>query len=1013
MPRRILAGAFAACLLLSGGGISAYAQNTRTATQQSGICVGKIFDQNGEPVVGAAVKVAGSPTGAISDINGSFSLAGVKKGDKVEVSALGYSPASKVWDGSEELYFTLTEEANALNELVVVGYGTQKKANLTGAVSSVNASQIEDRAVSSVSTALAGQMPGVVVVQSSGAPGGQTGAITIRGNNTINSASPLVIVDGVPGSMNNIDPQDIESVSVLKDAASAAIYGVQAANGVILITTKKGKLNTAATVQYSGSVSWVRPTTHLHKVNAQQHDMLYREAMLNVNPSADVSAFDARLQQYANGQLDPAGFDWYGQTFKGSATETQHTVQVSGGSANTTYMASLGYVYQGGLLDQINYNRYNGRMNLDSKIKPWVAFGMQASYYRGIQKDGYTGFNSIMQHCNRLNATMQGFDKEGNYLAPNGFQNPIAESDYRTGHQRTTDDQLSTNLYLNITPIEGLVIRPLFSWRHDYRETYNYKKILYYDGTYNNGDNGTRAGSHNYYNWDWYTYQVTVNYNKTIGVHSFGILGGYEGQKYTYHYTTASRSGGGDNDLTGVLNTLDTGAWKNDDNAVGLNRRSWFGRLTYDFAGRYLLEANLRADASSRFPKENRWGYFPAVSAGWRFSSEAFMEGASSWLSNGKIRLGWGRTGNEEITDYYPGVATYGYTDPVINGTKFMSLYPVSANTNLKWATVTNMEIGLDLGLLNNRITFEGSVYHRKTSDMLLTLPVLGALGIDAPPQNAGEVVNKGIDITAAYRDRAGDWTYGVTVNVGYNHNEITELAGQDGENPDNKKTWFLTGKPIGSYYGYLCDGIFKNEAEVKAGPLRTGRELPGNLRYKDLDGDGKITPEDRTVIGKMNPSWMGGVNIDAGWKGFDLSMLWQGAFDFNRYMDGEASQAFYNNGTALDWQLDRWTPENPNGNYPRLYPNASDSPDVNNNNSFWCEDASYVRLKNLTIGYTMPVALTERLGINKVRLFLTGENLLTFSKLYDKDIDPEAPQGRGAFYSNVKKLSLGLKITF
>ncbi len=248
---------------------------------------------------------------------------------------------------------------------------------------------------------------------------------------------------------------------------------------------------------------------------------------------------------------------------------------------------------------------------------------------------------------------------------------------------------------------------------------------------------------------------------------------------------------------------------------------------------------------------------------------------------------------------------------------------------------------------------------------------------------------------------------------MGYNHNEITELAGQDGENPDNKKTWFLTGQPIGSYYGYLCDGIFKDEAEVKAGPLRTGKELPGNLRYKDINGDGKITPEDRTVIGKMNPSWMGGINIDAGWKGFDLSMLWQGAFDYERYMEAEASQAFYNGAGALEWQIDRWTPQNPNGTYPRLYPNSTSSPDVNNNNSFWCEDASYVRLKNLTIGYTVPLRLTEKIGVSKVRVFITGENLLTFSKLYDKDIDPEAPQGRGAFYSNVKKLSLGLKLTF
>lgn len=1017
MPNRILAGAFAAALLLSGGGYYANAQQVTSTTQQTSVCVGKVIDQNGEPVIGATVKVAGTGIGMMTDLDGAFKINGVKKGATIEVTCIGYEEASKVWNGSD-LNFTLAEKTNELDEVVVVGYGIQKKVNVTGSVSSMNAAAIEDRTVSSVSAAMAGEMPGVVVVQSSGAPGAQTGSITIRGNNSVNAASPLVIVDGVPGSMNNIDPQDVESISVLKDAASAAIYGVQAANGVILITTKKGKLNTAPTITYSGSVSFVSPTTRLDPVNAQEYTMLMREALLNVDPNANVSSWDATLEKYASGELDPAGTDWWKETFKSHGTETAHTVQINGGSANTTYMASLGYLYQGGILDQNNYNRYNARVNLDSKLKPWLSLGVQTSFYRGIQKDGYNSVSGITQHVNRLNATLKVRDDEGEFISPGSMQNPVAEIDNATGNFKRKDDQLFTNIYLNITPIEGLSIRPLFSWRHDYRDQFAFRKVLLYDGSYNGGDNGTRYSYHNHYNWDWMTYQAVANYNKTIAEkHNIGLLAGYESQRYMYRYTTASRTGGGDNALDQVMGTLSQEGLKNDDGGVDQTRQSWFGRVQYDYDTRYLFEANFRADASSRFPKDNRWGYFPAVSAAWRISQESFMDNTRDWLNQLKIRLGWGRTGNEELgDDYYPAVATYAYSSLLIGQGLYDALYESRyVNNKLKWASVTNWELGVESSMFGNKLTFEGAVYKRKTNDMLLNLPIQTVLGVDAPLQNAGSVENKGIDITIGHNNRINkDWSYNVTLNVGYNHNEITNLAGTEGPDPNNSLMWYLEGEAIGSYYGYVADGIFRNAEEVKAGPLRTGKEKPGNLRFKDLDGDGQITPEDRAVIGKINPSWMGGLSIGVNYRDFDLSMLWQGAFDYERYMTGEAAQAFYNGGTVTKWIMrDRWNEENPNGSYPRLYSNSASSPDVQATNSFWAQDASYVRLKNLTFGYTIPRAITQKIGINKVRVYFNGENLLTFSDIFDKGIDPEAPAGRGAYYANVRKLSLGLKVTF
>ena len=1017
MSKRFIAAGMLSSLLLIGGGNLADAQAITVAQQTAGTCVGTIVSDNGEEVIGATVKVKGTSIATSTNIDGKFSITGVKPGAVLEISCIGYEPLSVTWNG-QPLSITLKETSNTLDEVVVVGYGVQKKANVTGSVSSMNASAIEDRAVASVSAAMAGEMPGVVVVQQSGAPGSQTGSITIRGNNSVNSASPLVIVDGVPGSMNNIDPQDIESISVLKDAASAAIYGVQAANGVILITTKTGKLNTAPKITYSGTVTWAQPTTKLDPVNAHDYTMLMREALLNSDPNANVAVYDARLQQYADGTLDPVGTNWWNETFKKWSTETAHTVQINGGSANTTYMASMGYLYQGGMLDQNNYNRYNGRINLNSQLKPWIALGTQLSFYRGILKDGYNGVSGIVQHVNRLNATLSPYDENGELVAPASMQNPVAEKeDYATGISRRKDDQLFANVYLNITPIEGLTIKPLFSWRHDYRDSYSFRKILYYGGSYNGGDNGTRLGSHSYTNWDWMTYQGTINYNKTLAEkHDLGVLLGYESQRYMQRASSLSRTGGGDNALWETLGALSTTGQSTGDSGFDLNRRSWFGRINYAFDQRYLLEVNLRADASSRFPKDNRWGYFPAVSAAWRISQESFMEGTSEWLNNLKLRLGWGRTGNEELgDDYYPSVATYAFYNGMIGTNLYSSLYESRyVNNKLKWAKVTNWELGLEAAFLNNMFVFEGSVYKRTTNDMLLNLPIQSVLGVSAPAQNAGSVENKGVDLSLIYNHRLNkDWSWQVSVNVGYNHNEITNLAGTEGPDPNNSLMWFLEGEAIGSYYGYVADGLFKDEAEVKAGPLRTGNEKPGNIRFKDLDGDGKITTEDRAVIGKINPSWMGGVNIGVNYRDFDLSMLWQGAFDYERYMTGEASQAFYNGGTMNNWQMkERWTPENPNGTYPRLYPNSASSPDVSVTNSFWCEDASYVRLKNLTFGYTIPAKITQKIQLDRVRVYFNGENLLTFSKIYDKGIDPEAPAGRGAYYANVRKLSLGLKVT-
>jgi TonB-linked SusC/RagA family outer membrane protein len=988
--------------------------NAASVVQQNGVCKGVVKDVTGEAVVGASVVVKGTTNGTVTGVDGDFLISGVTKGSTLVISYVGYLNQEVVYNG-QPLDIILKEDTQALDEVVVVGYGVQKKANLTGSVASISAEALESRSVSSVSAAMAGTMPGVTAIQTSGAPGAQNGSITIRGKNSINAASPLVIVDGVPGSMNNIDPQDIESLSVLKDAASSAIYGVQAANGVILITTKKGKKGDKARVNYSGTVSWASPTAKLKFLDAANYAILYNEATLNENPNAIVPYSDEDIELFRNG-TDPIGHpntDWYSEVMKNSAMETQHNLSISGGSESTTYMASLAYLYQDGLSQCKDYERYNGRVNLDSKIAKWVSVGLNASAYRGINNDEYEGFASLLQYVNRIPPTYSVYNADGSYNY-SGLQNPVAQQG-QTGTSKTINQQLAANAYIDIRPIDGLSIKGVFSLRNDTQDSRTFKKHYTYGTSETGGvfDSGNRLGTHNYYTWNWYTSQLLANYNKTFGDHTIGVLLGAEQQEYTYRYTTTSRSGGGNNELGESLNTLNASSQKNTDGGYETARQSYFGRFQYDFQDKYLFEANLRADASSRFPKDNRWGVFPAFSAGWRISEESFLKDNVNWISNLKLRLGWGRTGNEELSDsdIYPSVATYSYGSYMFNNSLYTTAYESRyVNSNLKWATVTNYELGLEAGFLQNILGFELSLYKKITNDMLLYLPIQSVIGMDAPAQNAGSVENRGFDLSIFHNKHINrDFSYSVNFNVAYVKNEITDMNGTEGVDPSNSKYWRLEGYPIGSFYGYVANGYFNTEEELASYPKRTGSEQLGDIKYKDLNGDGKIDASDRTVIGKNFPSWTGGLNVALYYKDFDFSMLWQGAFDVDAYYTGEATYAFFNSGKVLEKHLDRWTPENHNASYPRL----TRSSQINfATSSFWLENASYVRLKNISLGYNLPKSLTNKVGIEKVKVYLAGENLLTFSGL--DGLDPESPSDtRGAFYSNVKKVSLGLKVAF
>ena len=973
-----------------------------TNNQQKQTVKGTVKDANGEPIIGASVKVKGSTGGTVTDIDGNFTL-DVPAGAELEISSIGY--LKQVVKAKANVAIVLKDDSQTLDELVVVGYGVQKKENLTGAVASMNAEKLATRPVSSLSSALAGEMAGVTAVQTSGAPGSQNASITVRGKNSVNAASPLVIVDGVPGSMNVINPAEIESVTVLKDAASAAIYGVQAANGVILITTKKGKTG-KTTVSYNATFSWSSLLAKLDLVDAYGYAYLYNEAYLNDHPGAKKPFSDETVEKYRTGEL--ASTDWYKEALTGSGFEHQHNLSLSGGNDKTTYNMYLGYLGQEGVTKDIDYNRINARMNITSEINKYITLGLNASGYRGTKQDSWNGYNQVIQGVSRSHPTDPVYDEDGNFKYV-GVDNPVAvQGRDKTGWRKTIDQEVFLIGSAEIKPIKDLSIKGVYSWRNWTQDQIGFKKTWGY-GTYNSGQ---REGYVNNYNYDYLTGQILVNYNKSFGDHNLGVLAGMESYDVKSRYVTASRKGGGNNNLGESLNTLDASSQKNSNGGTEMTRLSYFGRLQYNYAGKYLFEANVRRDASSRFPKDSRWGTFPAFSAGWRISEEAFMKNVD-WLSNLKLRLGWGKTGNEELSssDLYPAVPTYAYGSYMFGNSLYSTAYESRlVNDQLKWATVTNYELGIDAGFLNNKLTMELSVYKKKTNDMLLYLPLQGVIGLSAPAQNVGSVENRGFELVLGHNNRIGkDWSYNLSLNMGYNKNEIIDMAGTEGPTSDSN-IWNLEGYAISSYYGYVADGLFRTEEELKNGPLRTGNEKLGDIRYKDLDGDGKITAAgDRQIIGNQMPKWTGGFNFSVGYKNFELSGLLQGAFDAKRYYNGEASYAFFNSASCLNKHWDRWSEENPNGNFPRL----SLSSQTNNAfSTFWLQDASYLRMKNLTLAYTLPSDLISRIGLSFAQVYLTGENLFTISGL-DKGLDPESGNSRGWSYSNVRKISCGLKLTF
>lgn len=1001
--------------------------NSFATTQQAGICKGLVKDATGESVIGASVVVKGTTNGTITDFDGNFSLDGIKKGDVIVISYVGYQTQEIKWNGSP-LNVILKEDSKTLSEVVVVGYGTQKKANLSGSVAMVDSKELENRPIQNVSSGLQGLMPGVAITGTNGAPGQDAGKIRVRGIGTLNEAGPYILVDGIEtGTLSAVDPNDIESISVLKDAASAAIYGSKAANGVVLITTKRGKTGQTK-ISYSGYLSFQNATNMIERMGSYEYASLLNQALEAEGMSKRFN--DTELQKFKDGN-DPLypDTDWYDLAYK-TGVQHRHNVNINGGSENVKYMASLGYLNQTGILPNAGREQFNARTNLDMKINKRLSARMNLSFIKNDYSDASSAYyggssDQIIRQLNliapwivaRYDDGTWGTISDGSPIAWLDSGMKVNRDNYNFSGMAAVDYEIFDGLKLTL---QGAYVNNL--------QNYNYfQKYIKYN---ENKESDPSQLDERFYKWDRTNYDALLNYNKNFGKHNIKGLLGWHTEKYNYKYQKAVRKKFPNNELTD-MNAGDASTQSNEGYTAELAMISWFARINYDFAGKYLLEANIRADASSRFAEGHRWGYFPSFSGAWRISEEAFMESAKdSWLSGLKIRASWGQLGNQDAlsgsnNDYYPALNTYNLDSKYAFGGSLNSGYYQRKYRleTISWEKASTWGVGVDFTLFNK---LNGSLdyYNRKTTGIIMDVTVPKEFALDAYKDNVGSMRNSGIEINLSYNTKIGQVDFGIAGNFSYNKNEILDLGGgdpnkyldaTDGYSQRNK-----VGEAMNSYYIYRADGFFNSQEEADAYTAKYGNPFgktfkAGDLRYVDTNKDGKLTADDREYCGSSDPKIIYGFNINAGWKGIDLSLMFNGAAGVKRLFDGYEVYGNFSGDAAHPatiWR-DAWTPDNHDASMPRIfYDTNSASSSRSIQSDFWLQDTSYLRLKNLQLGYTLPKGWLNSVGVENIRIYYSVENLLTFDKM-KINIDPESTSQRLSSYPLLRTHAFGVNVTF
>ena len=1021
---------------LSAFSVVAFAQKTAVN--------GIVTDAEGAPLVGATVIVMQNARpeggGTTTNTEGKFTV-NASQGQQLAVSYIGYREATVEVTSKTFYEIALQSDSEQIDDVVVVGYGTQKKVNVTGSVSTIDASTFEKRPVVSASVALQGMAPGVTVTTPSGAPGADGGAIRIRGINSFggSSTAPLVLIDGIEGSLDSVDPVLIESISILKDAASSSIYGSRAANGVILVTTKRSSTE-RFTVTYKGTVGWQSPTDLPETVNALE----YRELTnaMNLQDGNAPTYDDESMALYRkNMGKDPDLYpntDWQDHIYRNPSVVQNHNLSAIGGTKTVRYNLSLGYVKNPGIVYNTDYERYQLRSNVEVDIKPWITAGMNIFGYMDSNNpnaENATNGGDVIFGSGALNTVpgMTLYDPETGLYG--GVQNPEEENvsnfnPYRRMWFYKEDFPIKTRrivpkLFARLSPVEGLTLSASFtynSWERNeeyqlcdknlYRFTLD-GPVLLREGTVRTYIN--RYNRRNTFR----TSDVTARYEWNVSKLNASALVGIS-QEYNKREDERFRKYDlADDALTSINGGSTNGEIEG--NYTEWAMRSYFGRINLSWDDKYLLEVNLRADGSSRFAPDKRWGWFPSVSAGWSISEEPFLKKAAGWLDMLKLRVSYGTLGNNATSTFYMYQPLYASANYVLGNAVASGLAQTTlANPNLTWETTHMTNIGLDYGLFAHRLSGSVDVFNRLTTDILISLPAPLEHGTSAVPnQNAGKVRNRGIDFDISWFDHIGSMTYSLGFHMGYVRNKVTKFQGKV---PSINGVYKLQeGKPINQLYVMSVDRIVRDQSDldyvqslVDKNPdyfATYQRPELGDFLYADANHDGNLDANDRIEIGNGDsPAFTFGGNIGISWKGFDFSMLLQGVGKHKVYYNNQAFRFVTVMGQSLNKDITdhAWTPENPyNSKYPRLRNNANSKNNIASDALVF--NASYLRCKNIQLGYTLPRHISEKFFVENLKIYTSIDNLFTLTDF--PGLDPEIAAGVG--YPQLRQYSVGINVTF
>jgi len=1018
--------------------------------QKKLVLKGIVADVYGEPVIGANVIEKGTTNGVVTDIDGVFSLS-VSENATLQISYIGYMEQNIAVGSRTDFNIILREDLQSLDEVVVVGYGIQKKSVVTAAISRVTSKDLSGATPTRVEDVLKGKVSGVQITQKSGQPGA-TSVVRVRGIGTINNSDPLYIVDGIPVStgIDYLNPRDIESVEILKDAASAAIYGARAANGVILITTKNGNIG-KTTVSYQFSYGIQNPWRKRKLLNGEQYEEIMNEARLNAGQDP----------LFSTPSTVGKGTNWQNLIFNDNAPIVNHNASISGGSDKGTFYLSFGYIDQEGIVakGKSDYERYNLRLNssysiFEAKERDFLKqmrIGLNIGYTKinqhGIEDNSEWGGPLFAATMSPPNAPLyeedpsvikELTDKYGNMLikdrdgrlykiiSGSELANPVAMMQIL--NKRNATDKLVGSIWGEMDLMENLVFKTSYSIDLTFADETEWSPEYYLSETRLDRLSRIRAKMDKRNAWN---FENTLRYSKSISDHNFAIMLGSTIQKSNY----ADLQGKNVNLVANMpgKDYLDfaLGTKADQETSGGANEHalaSFFGRLNYNYNERYLAEFVLRRDGSSNFPTDKKWAYFPSVSLGWNIHNESFFS-QESFLNQIKLRASWGKNGNEAIGAFQytslikPG-ANYIFGDDVTTS----GMYPSRlVNRQVRWESSEQYDAGLDLRMFNNSLSATVDVFYKTTDGMLMKLPIPAFIGNDVPDGNVGSMINKGIEMELLYTGNVAGFTYQVGANASYMKNKIKDIGISTGY--IDYATYgtvgviqrHTTGLPVAHFFGTKAIGVFQNADQINnyrnsKGELIQPNAVPGDVIFKDINNDGVINDDDRTYLGKPNPDWTLGLNMGLAYKGFDLSMFWQGAFggeifDASRRPD----LALVNYSTFI---LHRWHGEGTSNYYPRIvYANQ----DQNNNtrvSSLNIYNGNYFRLKNLQLGYTFPAQLTRKFYTQNLRLYVTCENLLTFTDYHGGDPEVGASMGQGigvdrGIYPQARTISFGASITF